>query len=430
MMSRQEKVKQIEECLSQSEVNIWQLREFCLTGGGLINNDIRQRTWYKLVGIDPNQSVLSDDCPSTGTVDSIADILDDTDDDDDDDDHDDDHHDKVPILETSFSEDTELISRDVGRAVYFRYKSLQETKKNNESLNFGDSGKNILTKIIVSTVSNNANGQGQGGGRRLNYYQGFHDVASVIFVTMPQKPELASKILQRIALSHLRDAMKKDFTYSSALLETTFFPLLQVFDEELHDFLILRELEPTVFLTWMITLFAHDIHDSEVASRLFDAILAFHPLLPLYLTLAILIHPKNRQKLFEAKNKEVGMLQVVATRLLSGLMNDFDTSHQDGFSAQEVIDVALGFMKRIPPESLLSLAKQYDLGQCKIVMKRSELLCLFNLPQSSAIVQPNIDSINEKEKMNLVDDNEKTIPTVFLPTKEYPNALIAAGISS
>ena len=160
---------------------------------------------------------------------------------------------------------------------------------------------------------------------------------------MPREPELACAILQRIAQSHLRDTMMEDFSYVSALLEIVFYPLLQVIDEELHDYLILRELGPTAFLTWMITLFSHDIHDQEIASRMFDAIIASHPLMSLYLMIAALTHPKNRQLLFDANKNEVAMLQVVATGLMSELVDDFVSTH-DGLSVQDIIDYALTFM--------------------------------------------------------------------------------------
>ncbi len=333
---RKEKIQKIEDCLSEKDVNLWQLRELCLTRGGLMTADLRRRSWHKLVGIDPDgcnltkpkckSSLDEAHCHERGGNCNTDEA-------------------DIGKLEDSFAEDTELISRDVGRAVYFRYSIEEATRGINspEKGNYIDSGQNMLTKIIVSTISNNRENVGGGRLNRLNYYQGFHDVASVIFVNMPREPELACSILQRIAQSHLRDTMMEDFSYVSALLEIVFYPLLQVIDEKLHDYLILRELGPTVFLTWMITLFSHDIHDSEIASRMFDAIIASHPVMPLYFTVAILTHGENRQRLFDANKDEAAMLQKVATDLVSRISHDF-VSTNDGFSAQDVIDSALGYM--------------------------------------------------------------------------------------
>jgi hypothetical protein len=160
---------------------------------------------------------------------------------------------------------------------------------------------------------------------------------------MSQEPELACAILHQIAQSHLRDTMMEDFSYMSALLEIVFYPLLQVLDEELHDYMILKEIGPTIFLTWMITLFSHDIHSEEIASRLFDALLVSHPLMSLYLTIAILTQPMNRQKLFRANHSEAAILQVVATSLLSGIVPDFGVT-STRFTAQDIIECALCYM--------------------------------------------------------------------------------------
>ena len=326
IISRENKIEQIEQCLSQKEVNLWQLRELCLTPGGLITSELRRRSWHKLVGIDPDSNkekkkTGDDKDPNSVTRDNISSIE----------------------SEDALINDKELVSRDVGRAVYFRYPITEATRgrnSGNEKDEYIESGQSMLTKIILSTISSSVS---SGTEQRLNYFQGFHDVASVIFVNMVREPQLGSAILERIAQSHLRDAMKEDFSDISALLEVVFYPLLQKIDEKLHDYLILRELGPTVFLTWMITLFSHDIHDSEISSRFFDAIIVSHPLMPLYLTVAILTHQNNRQQIFNTSSSEAAMLQVVATGLLSNIDSDF-ISTLDGFTCQEMINEALGFM--------------------------------------------------------------------------------------
>ena len=326
IISRETKIEQIEQCLSQKEVNLWQLRELCLTPGGLITSELRRKSWHKLVGIDSDLNKVT--CEKTGDEKDPNSVTT--------------NNNSSNELEDALANDKELISRDVGRAVYFRYPITEATRGRNsgdEKDEYIESGQSMLTKIILSTISSSVSS----GKERLNYFQGFHDVASVIFVNMAREPQLGSAILERIAQSHLRDAMKEDFSDVSALLEVVFYPLLQKIDEKLHDYLILRELGPTVFLTWMITLFSHDIHDSEIASRFFDAIIVSHPLMPLYLTVAILTHPNNRQQIFNTSSSEAAMLQVVATGLLSNIDSDF-ISTLDGFTCQEMINEALGFM--------------------------------------------------------------------------------------
>jgi hypothetical protein len=47
----QEKAKAINLILLQPQVDLWKLRELCLTEGGLVNDTLRQRAWPKLVGL-------------------------------------------------------------------------------------------------------------------------------------------------------------------------------------------------------------------------------------------------------------------------------------------------------------------------------------------------------------------------------------------
>lgn len=398
---KQEKIAKIKECLSHNEVNLWQLRELCLTEGGLMTAELRRQSWPKLVAVDPNNGTALLD--STNAKEKVKKNQNEG--------------------EDSFTADTELIARDVGRAVYFRYPITEATRGldlSDRNVDYIESGQSMLTKLIVSTISEN------GSGGRLNYYQGFHDVASVIFVNISRQPDLACGILHQIAQSHLRDAMMEDFSYMSALLEIVFYPLLQIFDEDLHDYMILREFGPTVFLTWMITLFSHDIHSEEIASRLFDAIIVSHPLMPLYLTIAILVQPKNRQKLVCAEYSEAAMLQVIASTLLTGIDHDFVSTHA-GFSTQDIIECALGFMKRVPPKSLLNLVKYYDLGQSQILLKRCQSLCLFKEPKSWALTMTYNQS-NDTVKLPSESEINDSIST--LVPDEYPLAKVASGTSS
>jgi hypothetical protein len=50
-------------------------------------------------------------------------------------------------------------------------------------------------------------------------------------------------------------------------------------------------------LTW----FSHDVRDTELVKRLFDAFLVSHPLLPVYMSIAMMLHPTNRQAILETE---------------------------------------------------------------------------------------------------------------------------------
>lgn len=54
----QQKSEEIELLLSQPEIDLWKLREYALSPGGLVNDTIRKRAWPKLVGLDQNYEPL------------------------------------------------------------------------------------------------------------------------------------------------------------------------------------------------------------------------------------------------------------------------------------------------------------------------------------------------------------------------------------
>ena len=52
-MDLQQKAERINLLLLEPEVDLWALRELCLTEGGLVNDTLRKRAWPKLVGLSP-----------------------------------------------------------------------------------------------------------------------------------------------------------------------------------------------------------------------------------------------------------------------------------------------------------------------------------------------------------------------------------------
>ena len=174
-----------------------------------------------------------------------------------------------------------------------------------------------LIKIVLRDAGN------------LCYYQGYHDIAAVFLSVLNEKKKttnsnkntkknpiksvdkeikekfdlgLASSLLLQISKSHLRDAMQSDFSSISAVLKIVMFPMIQFFDPKLHLYLLQSGIEPYFALSWMLTWFSHDVRDTNIAARLFDAFLASHALFPLYLSVAMVLHPANRRQLMETES--------------------------------------------------------------------------------------------------------------------------------
>mmetsp|Transcript_3191 Transcript_3191/g.4790 ORF Transcript_3191/g.4790 Transcript_3191/m.4790 type:complete len:225 (-) Transcript_3191:11-685(-) len=138
-----------------------------------------------------------------------------------------------------------------------------------------------LLNVITSLIHQNNESDSDD---KIFYYQGFHDIASIILLSL-QEPGLSVAVLKQLATFHLQDAMKSDFNSLTSALRGLLYSLLQYFDQELYYFLLdvgMNEDEMiSIILPWLITWFSHDLHSLEVVSRLFDAFIASHPILPL-----------------------------------------------------------------------------------------------------------------------------------------------------
>jgi TBC1 domain family member 20 len=160
--------------------------------------------------------------------------------------------------------------------------------------------------------------------QRLCYYQGYHDVASIFLAALGGAStkaieqqqqadaasasqaavqaaslglEMSSKVLYQVSLSHFREPMRTNFLHLQITLRIVLFPLLHVMDPEVHAHLYGCGMEPFFALPWVLTWFSHDIRDTTVVKRLFDFFLCSHPLMPIYLTVAMLCNSANRQEI-------------------------------------------------------------------------------------------------------------------------------------
>lgn len=133
----------------------------------------------------------------------------------------------------------------------------------------------------------------------LRYYQGYHDVACIVLSTL-QDMKLASRVLLQISYSHLRDCCNPDFQSLQAALHLSVMPMLRALDPVLFSKLQYVDMTPYFCLSWILTWFAHDVRDTALVKRLFDAFLASHAMLPTYVAVAMLI--RNRQEILECEN--------------------------------------------------------------------------------------------------------------------------------
>jgi len=182
------------------------------------------------------------------------------------------------------------------------------------------------------------------GPNRLRYYQGYHDVASIFLHALGGAAsnrvdeasdaagtaadnnktrvyrhyssgdlELPSKVLCQVSFSHFKDALRSDFLRLQTGLRLVLFPLLSNIDREVHDHLLDADMEPFFCLSWILTWFSHDVRDTSLVKRLFDAFLVGHPSLPVYAALAMMTHPYNRRVILETDCDFASLHQCLAS---------------------------------------------------------------------------------------------------------------------
>mmetsp|Transcript_15250 Transcript_15250/g.29297 ORF Transcript_15250/g.29297 Transcript_15250/m.29297 type:complete len:843 (+) Transcript_15250:676-3204(+) len=440
------KAEEIRRILSEPVVDLWTLREMALTEGGLVNDSLRKLAWPKLVGVNneashdhsASSSSLSQPVPPTDQIDPPNSL------------------------------DAEQITRDVSRVTWHlltgnqRSRNFQMKNKHRKRVQtlLKKKQKRLGDFLNLVLVQSYGDVEDMEGNDRLRYYQGFHDVASIVLMalggastvemTIPvnlnvsfyheeegrknsceeskedgadEAPNsarrveeahkaaasmgltLACQVLLQLTQSHLRDAMRANFQQLNAALRLIIMPLTAAFDPEVHSHLYDCEMEPFFALSWIITWFSHDVRDTAIVKRLFDFFLVSHPMMSIYMSVAMMIHPLNRIEVLGTdcdfacvhhaladlpkNSSNVGWKYTPndegSSGYVSGEDDDIsldaslldqscDDPDDDGsiisssvlnnsrtarVPFQELIDLSISLMHKIPPRNLLNLAQRY-----------------------------------------------------------------------
>ncbi|GBF99171.1 hypothetical protein Rsub_11616 [Raphidocelis subcapitata] len=178
-------------------------------------------------------------------------------------------------------------------------------------------------------------------GGDVHYYQGLHDVASVLLLVAGERAAFA--ILCRLTTGPLRDATRPTLDPVLELLGLMG-PVLEAADPELAALSRDLGLPPYYALSWFITWFSHDVGGLAPAARLFDLFLAVHPLMPLYVGAVAM--RSQRAALLEAGRGEGGMPG------LHTALNNLDVVR--AMSADALACAAVTLFQEARPEALLA----------------------------------------------------------------------------
>jgi len=260
------KLVEIMSCLCEPKVDLWLLRELCLTDGGLLHDSVRQNAWPKLVGLQekdieeemlsarngrlasgngvPSRICLSKKDESQIAADASRSQC---------------HMLLVPPETENYTDEAKEIFR---KKVKKRQRRLKLLIKNTLEIQDRDaiiSEYDYDSAVSTAYLRSGMERQEEDSSRvdeherldvELKYYQGFHDVASVVLGSMYVSGEemsfaKATRVLHRIGKCYLRDALRNDFKEIINSLKMTIFPLIaELGDYQLHDYLIESDQEP------------------------------------------------------------------------------------------------------------------------------------------------------------------------------------------
>ncbi|KAK7471029.1 GTPase-activating protein gyp8 [Stygiomarasmius scandens] len=151
---------------------------------------------------------------------------------------------------------------------------------------------------------------------KLSYFQGYHDIITVLFLTLP--PDVRLVCAEKISLHRVRDSMGSSLEPVLGLLRFMK-NLIGIADPEYAE--ILEESIPLPYfaLSNLLTLFSHDMPTLPLIQHVFDYLLCRPPVMVVYLATAITLSRKAEVQQMQEEG-EAGMLH----SLLTGLPNITD----------------------------------------------------------------------------------------------------------
>jgi Rab-GTPase-TBC domain len=255
----------------------------------------------------------------------------------------------------SESQDLErdLIRRDVVRSVLFHHSCpspnsvMGHTSAPDDAASVKSSAEytaSTLASVLTATISTPLDAGNPKD--TLHYYQGLHDIGGVLLMNLEYDEVLTTAVLRRLCQTHLRDCARESFADLQWFLDACLLTVVSMVDEPVHEALLLSgvPLLSTV-LPWLLTWFTHSIHDEEESSRLVDAFMASHPLLPFYMSIALLVHPKLRGDILTAELDDPSSMHFAVQNLPSRIKSDWAFEPMGFYvSGQDLIETALSIM--------------------------------------------------------------------------------------
>ncbi|KAJ7155489.1 rab-GTPase-TBC domain-containing protein [Mycena crocata] len=153
---------------------------------------------------------------------------------------------------------------------------------------------------------------------KLNYFQGYHDIVTVLLLTCP--PELQLPCAEQLSLQRVRDSMGSTLDPVLGLLRVMK-NLLRVADPKYAELLERTSPLPYYALPNLLTLFSHDMPTLPLIQHVFDYLLCRPPIFVVYLASAIILSRKPEVERLEEEGEE-GMMHSLLSALPEIVDND------------------------------------------------------------------------------------------------------------
>ena len=309
---RDRQIHEMTEMLDANDID--RLRETVLcTSDRLLDNSIRARAWPLFIGRDPNLDVYMQSLWETNSGEEIH-------------------------------KDTDQVQKDVDRSFIYLCEAPGE---HNEIPLLRKRLFNVIMKVLGAIPG-------------INYYQGYHDVATMVVLAFEDDYE-AFQFLYILTLRYLRDHMMTSIRPTMKQLDII--PeLLSHIDYDLY--LILESSPPVYALSSIISLFTHDITNIADISLIWDFIFACdEPQLIIYVYTALLIYYKD-DIITDLNEMSDSSIDSVGSRydtdIVHAVLNKFIRTHlsihsiDSKLEVYNVLKLALDIKKKIPLAKLKS----------------------------------------------------------------------------
>ncbi|KAJ6493627.1 rab-GTPase-TBC domain-containing protein [Mycena vitilis] len=156
---------------------------------------------------------------------------------------------------------------------------------------------------------------------KLNYFQGYHDIVTVLLLTLPK--ELQLPCAEQLSLQRVRDSMGSTLEPILGLLRVMR-NLLRAEDPKYAELLERTSPLPYYALSNLLTLFSHDMPTLPLIQHVFDYLLCRPPIFVVYLASAVILSRKPDVERLEEEGEE-GMMHSI----LSALPEIVDNNESD-----------------------------------------------------------------------------------------------------